>query len=58
VVSIGEISLEGGGLDGIDRQDGQQYRMTSERFFVRSNNAAAGFGDRLCSFRCSSCRLL
>jgi hypothetical protein len=47
VVSIGEISLEGRGLDGIDRQDGQQYRMTCERFFVRSNNAAAGFGDCL-----------
>jgi hypothetical protein len=57
-VSVGEISLEGRGLDGIDRQDGQQYRMTSERLLIRSNNTAAGFGDRLCSFRCSSCRLI
>jgi hypothetical protein len=58
VMSIGEISLERGGLDGIDWQDGQQYRMTGERFLVRSNNAAAGFGDCLRSFRCRSCRLL
>jgi len=58
VVSVGEIPLERGGLNGIDRQDAQQYRMTRKRFLVRSQNAASGFGDCLCSFRSSSCRLL
>src|ERR1700756_4318217 len=58
VVGVGEISLEGRWFDGIDREDAQQYRMTGERFLVRSNNAAAGFGDSFCGFGCSSCRLL
>jgi hypothetical protein len=58
VVSVGEISLEGRWFDRIDRQDAQQYRMTGKRFLVRSNNAAAGFGDCFCGFGCSSCRLL
>jgi hypothetical protein len=58
VVSVGEISLEGRWFDDIDRQDAQQYRMTGERFLVRSNNAAAGFGDCFCSLGRSSCRLL
>jgi hypothetical protein len=57
-VSVGEISLEGRWFDRIDRQDAQQYRMTGERFLVRSNNAAAGFGDCFCSLGRSSCRLL
>ena len=58
VVSVGEISLEGRWFDDIDRQGAQQYRMTGERFLVRSNNAAAGFGDCFCSLGRSSCRLL
>ena len=32
--------------------------MTGERFLVRSHNAAAGFGDCLCRFRCWSCWLI
>ena len=36
------IWLERCGFDGIDRQDGEQYRMTSERFLVRSHNTAPG----------------
>ena len=47
VMSIGEISLERGGLDSIDWQGAQQYRMTGKRFLVRSNNATAGFRDCL-----------
>ena len=39
VVSIGEISLKRGGLDGIDRQNREQDRVSAERFLVRSNNA-------------------
>ena len=58
VVSIGEIALKRRGLDLIDRQDAQQHRMTGERLLVRSDNAAAGLGDRFCSLRGSSCRLL
>src|ERR1700730_73883 len=58
VVSVGEIALGGSWFDGIDRQDAQQYRMTGERFLVRSNNAAPGFGDCFCSLGRSSCRLL
>jgi len=58
VVGVGEISLEGRWFYGIDRQHAQQYRMTGERFLVRSNNAATGFGDCFCSLGRSSCRLL
>ena len=58
VVSIGEISLERGGLDGIDRQNRKQDRVPAERFLVRSHNAAAGFLDRLRNLRGSSCRLI
>jgi hypothetical protein len=55
-MSIGEISLERGRLDGIDWQNRKQERMSAERFLVRSNHAPAGFGDCLRSFRGSSCR--
>src|SRR5262249_22631120 len=58
VVSIGEISLERRGLNGIDRQDGQQYRMTGQRVLIRTNNAAAGVRDCFCSFGGGSRRLL
>ena len=58
MVGVGEISLEGRWFYGIDRQHAQQYRMTGERFLVRSNNAATGFGDCFCSLGRSSCRLL
>jgi len=40
-MSIGEISLERGGFDSIDWQDGQQDRMTGERLLIRPHNAAA-----------------
>jgi hypothetical protein len=56
-MSIRQISLEGRGFDGIKRKNGKQYRMTGERFFVRSHNAPSGFRDCFRSFRCSSCRL-
>src|SRR6202030_3851477 len=58
VMSIGQISLERGGLDGIDRQNRKQERMSAERVLVRSHNTAGGFCDCLRSFRRSSCRLL
>src|SRR5579871_1451333 len=58
VMSIGEIPLEWGGLDGIDRQDAQQHRMTGEWFPVRSHNAAASFLDRLPHLRCSPSELI
>ncbi len=58
VMSIGEISLERSGLDGIDRQNRKQDRVPAERVLVRSNHAAAGFRDCLHSLGRSSCRLL
>jgi hypothetical protein len=56
-LSIGEISLEGRGLDGVNRKNAKQYRMTGERFLVRPHNAATDFRDCFRSFRRSSCRL-
>ena len=58
MVSVGEIPLERGGLDSIDLQNRKQDRVPAERLLVRSDDTAAGFFDRLCSFRCNSCRLL
>jgi len=58
VMSVGEISLKRGGLNGIDRQNREQEWVSTERLLVRSNNAAAGFGDRLHSFGGSGWRLL
>src|ERR1700732_4298009 len=57
VMSIGEIPLERGGLDGIDRQYREQDRVPAEGFLVRSNNAAASFGDCRCAFRRTCCHL-
>jgi len=58
VMSIGEIPLERRGLNGIDRQNREQYWVPAERLLVQSHNAAADFRDCPCSFRRSSCRLL
>src|ERR1700733_9548900 len=58
VVSIGEISLERCGLDGIDRQNRKQHRMPAERLLVQSHQAAAGFLDRLRYLRCKARRLI
>jgi hypothetical protein len=44
-MSIGEISLERGGFDSIDRQNRKQDRVPAERLLVRAHNAAAGFLD-------------
>jgi hypothetical protein len=57
-MSVGEISLEGRWFDGIDRQNGEQDRVSAERFFVRSNYAAAGFGDGFRGLGRSPCGLL
>ena len=57
-MSIGEISLEGRGLDGINRQNRKQDRMSAKRFLIRPHNAAAGFRDCLCSLGRSSCGLI
>src|ERR1700739_250520 len=58
VMSVGEISLERGGFDGIDGQNRKQERMTAERVLVRSHNPAAGFLDRLRHLRGSARRLI
>ena len=57
-MSIEEISLEGRGLDGINRQNRKQDRMSAKRFLIRPYNAAAGFRDCLCSLGRSSCGLI
>jgi len=58
VMSIGEIPLERGGLDGIDRQNREQDKVPAERVLVRSHHAAAGLLDRLRHLRGSSRRLI
>src|SRR5262249_46504499 len=58
VVSIGEVSLEGGGFNRTDRQHGQQHRMSRKRLLVHSNDAAICFGDCLSNFGSNTCRLL
>src|ERR1700675_3827161 len=57
-MSIGEIPLERGRLDGIDRQNRKQDRVSAKRFLVRSPNAPAGFLDRLRHLRGSARRLI
>lgn len=58
VVSIGEISLERSGFDGIDGQNRKQEGMSAERVLVRSHNPAAGFLDCLRHLRSSARRLI
>src|SRR5580692_9610337 len=58
VVSIGEVSLERGGFDSIDRQNRKQEWMSAERLLVQSHNAAASSLDCLRHLRCSPCRLI
>jgi len=58
VVSIGEIPLERGWFDGINRQNRKRERMSAERILVRSHNVAAGFLDRLRHLRGSARRLI
>lgn len=58
VVSVGKIALERRCFNRIDGQNRKQDRMTTERFFIPADDAAAGFLDCFCRLRGSSCRFL
>src|SRR5206468_2867121 len=47
VVRVGEIALEGRGLDLVDRQDGEDERLPAERIEVRADDDAPFVGDAL-----------
>jgi hypothetical protein len=40
VVSVGEITLKWGWLNGVNRQKGKQHGMAAERLFVHSDYSA------------------
>src|SRR5262249_16020519 len=57
VMSVRQIPLEGSGLDGVNRQDGNSDRVPAQRVFVRTRNPSAGFLDRGGEFRGGTRRL-
>jgi hypothetical protein len=46
VMSIGEITLKRRGLDGINGQNRNEYRMPAQRLFVGTDNTTADLLDR------------
>src|SRR5262245_3292517 len=57
VMGIRQIPLERSGLDRIDRQNGNQDGVSTQRVFVGSDNATTSFLNRLSNRGCASRRL-
>src|SRR5690348_1402643 len=58
MMGVGEVALEGSGLDGIDRQNREQHLMSAERFLVNSHHVAASFFNHVSGLSRGSFRSL